>query len=272
MDHKECLAWLDANSNRDGFFYPGQASIYDLDPVTHTGKKIERSERPAAVFHMPASHEISVSNPVGSDFAEHSLIIHLLAFIYGTRLQLSEWRFDGRIPTKTTHNIHISNGTCLHFLDHVYSWWQGLGKDEKTKVINVLYVLTRARSLEWPWEAFIHQYMVFDSLYKLYEQLNSLKQKVNHKMRFEILINEYGIKSNDDLIKQIYEERNKLFHEAIWANTSICNSSQEANALYPLPYHLDRLNSRIFCKMTGYCNEYASSKWWTMGTFQFLKA
>jgi hypothetical protein len=97
---------------------------YEIDPKTHERKeKIERSERPALVFPMPASHEMSISNPAGvagSQFADDALIIHLLAFVYGTQLQITAWRFDGPIPNKSTNNIGITEEVCLDFLEYVY--------------------------------------------------------------------------------------------------------------------------------------------------------
>lgn len=92
-DHAERLEWFEEESNRDGFFYPPQMATYELAPKTHEKKrKIERSERPASVFHLPESHDLNIGNPagvVGSPFADDALIIHLLAFVYGTRLQVS---------------------------------------------------------------------------------------------------------------------------------------------------------------------------------------
>ncbi len=276
-DHAERLEWFESNSNRDGFFYPPQMATYELDLKTHERKKkIERSERSASVFHMPASHEISIGNPAGrveSAFADHALIMHLLAFLYGTRLQLTEWRFEGRIPYKPTNNVLVSEEACIDFLEHVYCWWRALGNEERTRFVNILYVLTRARSLEWEWDAFIHQYMVFDALYKLYTKLNPSRPKAGfHKQRFDVMLGEYDIPANNALIEQIYTYRSQLFHEAMWGGSSFCYGSKEKEAnAFNLPRHLGRLNSRIVCKMAGYRNEYASSVWWSFSCFLFDK-
>lgn len=271
-DHAERLEWFEEKSNRDGFFYPPQMATYELDLKTHEkNRKIERSERPASVFHLPESHDLVIGNPLGvagSPFADDALIIHLLAFVYGTRLQVSGWRFEGRIPNKSTNNIYVTDDACLDFLEHVYGWWRALENEEKRIFINILYVLTRAKSLEWDWDAFAHQYMVFDALYKLHTKLYPSREKVTHRKRFDVLLSAYGVPANDVLVDRMHIARNQLFHEAMWVDSAICYGSGDADAFY-LPHHLGRLNSRLICGISGYRNEYAGSVWWAMGCFLF---
>lgn len=273
-DHAERLEWFNEESNRDGFLYPPQVATYEFNLKTHKQERqIERSERPAPVFHLPESHDLIIDNPVGvvgSPFADDALIIHLLAFVYGTRLQVSDFRFEGRIPNESTHNIYITDETCLDFIEKVYGWWQGLGNEERKIFINILYVLTRAKSLEWDWDAFAHQYMVFDALYKLHTKLSPSKSIVSHRQRFNVLLSTYGAADNDALIKRICQARNQLFHEAMWVNSTICHGTDDTDAFH-LPHHLGRLNSRLICGISGYRNNYASSTWWTMGRFLFDK-
>ena len=88
-DHKDRLAWLNQHSNKDGFFYPPQVCTYETDLVTHKPrKKVEKTNRPASVYHLPASHQLLIDapiSPLGNSFADDALIIYLLAFVYGTR-------------------------------------------------------------------------------------------------------------------------------------------------------------------------------------------
>ncbi len=271
-DHKERLASLNQHSNQDGYFYPPQVSTYEIDLFTHKRrKKVKRTTRPASVYHLPASHQVLIDtpvSPVGNSFEDEALIIHLLAYVYGTRLQFAEWRFDGRVPIKPVHNISITEQTCLNFLKHTYAWWRDLTADQRTRFVNILYVHTRARSLEWEWDAFIHQYMTFDALFRLHTEIRPSKSKISHKKRFAVICSEYGIRSNPGLIDKIYLARNELFHEAMWTRSTIGFDSDDKDAFY-LPYHLARLNARIICSMVGYRNEYVGSVWWAMGTFLF---
>lgn len=171
-NHAERLAAIKKESNKDGFYYPPQICEYSIDLIKNNVKnKIEQSEKPATVYPFISSHRIKIENPIstiGEPTADEAAIIYLLAFIYGTRLQPSQWRFEGRIPIKSQHNIYIADDTCLHFLEHVYGWWRKQSVGQRQKFVNVLYVYTRAISLEWDWDMFVHQYMVFDALYNLH--------------------------------------------------------------------------------------------------------
>lgn len=274
-DYKERILWFEKKSHRDGFFYPPQVATYKIDSETkEIKKKIEKTERPASVYKLIPSHQICVSKPdkklkkINSDDV---LIINLLSYIYGTRLQFSDWNVEGRIPFKSQTDIVISDDVCFDFLEHVYSWWRNLNTKSQMKYINILYVLGRARSLEWEWEKFAYQYMVFDSIFNLYSSLNPEKAKdINHKKRFEILISDHGLHKNNSLVDKIYKARNKLFHEVIWAETMLGFKSDKNNTtLFSL--HLNALNSRLICGLTKYRNDYSTSEWWTRQEFGFNK-
>lgn len=272
-DHHSRLAAIQKASNKDGFYYPPQIATYNVDQITNECKeKIEQTDRPASLFFLPPSHQISIQNPIckdGEKGTDEALIIYLLAYIYGTRLMPSKWKFDGRVPIKPVNNIYITEATSLHFIEHVYTWWKTLSESQRIKFVNILYVFNRARSLEWEWDAFLHQYIVFDALYDLHHEFNPPSQKPKLKERFNILCNAYSI-FNEDLVNRIYSTRNDLFHEAMWLESTIGFGSPDKEA-YQLPFHLARLNAQIICGITGYKNEYIRQPWWVMGTIEFDK-
>lgn len=272
-DHTKRLEAIQKDSNKDGFYYPPQVVSYTVDLMTNKIKdKIERSEKPARLFFLPPSHCLSIQNPIckeGEKGTDEALIVYLLAYVYGTRLQPSRWQFDGRVPIKPINNIFISDDVCLNFLQHVYSWWIQLTKSQRIKFVNILYVYTRATSLEWDWDSFLHQYMVFDALYNFHLELKPQQKATNHKNRFQILCNEYSI-FNEDLVNRFYNARNNLFHEAMWVESTIGFGSPDRDA-YQLPYYLATLNAQIISSITGYINQYAHCPWWTMQTLEFDK-
>jgi hypothetical protein len=272
-DHSKRLEWFQKRSNRDGFYYPPEAATYHVDPKTMEQKqKVERSERPASVYALPASHILSLELPLdvsSTTCSDDALIIYLLAYLHGTRLQFADWHFEGRVPHKSTNNIFFYPEVCFHFLGHTYQWWRSATPEIRTRLINILYVLTRARSLEWDWDAFSHQYMVFDAIYNLHMALNPTSAKAqSHRTRFDVLLSAYGIPCDEDLVNKLYKARNELFHEAMWTGSSIGFGSPQRYAYY-YPHHLARLNSRLICGLVDYKNGYAGSVWWAMGTFAF---
>lgn len=273
-DHAKRLEAVQKDSNKDGFYYPPQFP-YSVDLATNKLKeKVEHSEKPASVFFLPPSHQISIQSPVcadGEKGTDEALIVYLLAYIYGTRLQPSKWKFDGRVPIKSVSHTYITDAICLDFLEHVYKWWISLTESQRIKFVNLLYVYTRATSLEWDWDAFLHQYMVFDALYNFHLEFKPyLKElKPTHKMRFNILCDAYSV-FNEELVNRIYNARNNLFHEAMWVNSTIGFGSLDGDA-YQLPYYLATLNAQLISSITGYKNEYARSPWWTRQTLEFDK-
>lgn len=272
-DYADRLKWFEGQSNRDGYYYPPEVATYTIDPRTHEKKeKVARSERPASVYSLPPSHKLVLDSPLDTSnttCSDDALIIYVLAYLYGTRLQFSDWRFEGRVPHKPTNNILFHTETCLDFLGYIYTWWLSKPPDIRTRLINILYVLTRARSLEWDWDAFIHHYMVFDAIYKLHITLNpALPKAQNHRGRFDVLLSEYGIPCDGVLVDKLYNARNDLFHEAMWVGSSIGFGSPDQDAYY-FPHHLSRLNSRLICGIVGYRNDYLESVWWAMGRFSF---
>ena len=264
-------------TNRDGYIYPPQVSTVSIDPIT--GKEIEEiknTKRPANFFYETASHTLTIKRRIVENelFFDESFIVHLIAFIYGTRLQLSRWKFDGRIPTKLRTNIIIKESTRLHFINHVYDWWSKQSFETQTKFTNVLYFYTRAVSLENEWDAFIHQYMTFDAIFSIFRELHKgkitdekLKGNLNHKNRFKKIIGHYEMPTEESIIDKIYKARNEIFHEALWTGKMI-GFGPDSSSIY-LTHHLSRLNSRFICQLATYKNDYASSGWWWMGNVMF---
>lgn len=269
-DHPQRLKWYKKHSNVDGFFYPPQIATYTQRVDGSRGRKVPRTSRPASVFQLPASHTLSIAAPLHSacPHSDAALIIHLLAFIFGTRLQFEEWRFDGRVPTDCTLAASITTPVRVHFVQEAYAWWKALPSKLRTHAVSLFYAFNRANSTEWEWDAFYQHYMVFDGLFHLHAEMTAVRKKIVHKERFAVLCASYGIPYNDQLVKKLYCARNQLFHEAMWADAMIGHRGAAQDTYY-YPHHLARLNARILCAITGYRNSFTSSVWWAMGRFHF---
>lgn len=104
-------SWIDECTNRDGYLYPPQVETVEIYP-----KKLEeirgipKTQRPALTHKLPASHEIELQEGYADGDVRNGdggLIVHLLGYIFGTRLQFYDWWHDGRVPIKSTHNINV---------------------------------------------------------------------------------------------------------------------------------------------------------------------
>jgi hypothetical protein len=267
-DHAQRLNWFSKNANADGFFYPPRIATY----VGSLSKKrrVPRTERPAAVYHLPASHELLIKAPlvVTHPYSDAVLLTQLLAFIFGTRLQLEEWRFEGRVPEKSMLPASVADEVSIAFVAHAYAWWKTLTPALRERVHNVFYAYNRAVAAEWDWDAFSQQYMVFDALFRLHTDMTSVNSRSAHRMRFTMLCQAYGIPYNEDLVTRLYNARNELFHESMWASAMIGHQTPGSETVQ-YPRHLARLNARLLCAITGYKNSFTSSVWWAMGKFYF---
>lgn len=269
-DHEQRLDWFSKNANADGFFYPPQIANYTRSGPKKRRVLIPRTERPAAVYHLPASHELSIKAPLvlTHPYSDAVLLTQLLAFIFGTRLQLEEWRFEGRVPKKSMLPASVANEVRIAFVAHAYAWWKTLAPTLRVRVHNVFYAYNRAVATEWDWDAFSQQYMVFDAIYRLHTEITSLNSRSSHKMRFTMLCEAYGIPHNEDLVTKLYNARNELFHESMWASAMIGHQAPGSETVQ-YPHHLARLNARLLCAITGYKNSFTASAWWAMGQFYF---
>lgn len=269
-DYRERQVACEADSNADGFIYPPQIALYSCKSDSARMRKLPRTTRPANVYHLPASHLIEIASPIKEvqPYSDANLLIQLVAFIFGTRLQFEEWRFDGRVPTKSVLNISITDSIRTHFLAHVYLWWRKLRPEARERVVNLFYVFNRASSAEMDWDAFYQQYMVFDGLFHLHAHLEGLSSKSGHEGRFSILCAAYGIPIDKGVVTLMFKARSSLFHEGTWAGGMMGYGTTEPGALQ-YPRHLARLNARLLCAIAGYRNSYTASIWWAMGTFWF---
>jgi hypothetical protein len=269
-DYDARRKWYFDTSNADGFFYPPLVSTYELREDGSPERKVPRTTRPAQVFHLLASHELLIEDPVEAalPYTDAALIIQLLAFSFGTRMQFEPWRVDGRIPIKSVAGYYIDDKLRTAFIDHAYSTWKTLNAIQRTRLINLFYVYNRATSVDWDWDSFTQQYMIFDALYKYHVDRQSLKGAESHKQRFMTLCTYYGIPFDSNLVDKLYKARNELFHEAMWVGAMVGYAAADRDA-HHFPKHLQRLNARLLYAMTGWRNSFTSSVWWAMGRFLF---
>jgi hypothetical protein len=116
LDFQEGLRFIEKFENLDGYIYPPTIKSVELDLATmdHV-RNIRKSDKPANLFSLPASHSLKIANSLSGDklrYGDSGLLVHLLAFFFGTRLQFSDWRFDRKVPTKRM------NSFCMHLTYH----------------------------------------------------------------------------------------------------------------------------------------------------------
>ena len=170
-------------TNTDGFLYPPHSYHVTLNPRTQKRRrKVPGTDRPALLHPVAPSHQLDLSEPISQEELRRGaggFLIHLLAYLFGIRLQFHDWWFDSRVPVKIfqTHNTYVRQATVEDFLSHSYKTWRNWGPSEKMLITNVLFMHSRAPSYEWDWERFTFEYMVLDGCWKLAESIHGIKGK-----------------------------------------------------------------------------------------------
>lgn len=265
--------WVNKYKNKDGFVYPPLERRVKYDILEgKAGKRIPNTERPALLHKMPPSHvlslDVNVTNNNSLRKADSGFIMHLLSYIFGTRIQFHDWWIDGRVPVKPTHNIHFIHSVIEDFISHSYKTWKSWHDKERNFFTNILYMYSRAPSYEWDWERFLFEYIVFDAAFYLSAKMYRCKAN-SHKAQFKSGCDKFGIPFNGNLIDEIYKLRNGLFHYALWGGGQPCTAD---NNSFMQPYNLRRFNARLLPALLGYKTPFIQTEWWHLGTYSFDKA
>ena len=274
----EVAKHLRLRTNRDGYVYPPQtvsvvaSQVADGRLLQDNEKKWEEvpnSERPALLHRLPASHELSISNPpVGLIFRESdgAFLMHLASYLFGVRLQFHDWWFDGRVPVVSTHNIFVTPQGANNFFSHSYNTWKNWEPDHRYLFTNILYMNSRSPSYEWDWEQFIIDYMVLDSCYHISSKLYKIKGN-NDIRQIKNMCDHFGLATDDSSIRIIVRLRHNLFHKALWDGSHPCTAIP-ADAWRQVNM-LRNLNQRLIAAIIRFDTEYINIPWSNRGTCLF---
>ncbi len=238
----EALISLKKYLHEDGYFYPPMQKTITVDSRGRD-RTVPKTKRPAHLFRLPASHELEMTYEPEPNIREGSagFVIHLLTFLFGTRLQFADWYFDGRVPLGRRGRFAISvthREQAERYLDHCFKTWSVWPESEKKRFTNILYMFSRACVYEWDWEEFIIQYIVLDALWKMGEELLQLPAKTPHKGRARALCAHFSCDVDKWIepkwidVDKMAKLRNDLFHETLW------HGGRASSTIGDLPYHM----------------------------------
>lgn len=261
-NYDEGLTLVEQYTHEDGFLYPPLGWR-----VNESGEEVLKTRRPAHLHPVTASHELSLHFSGTTEDLRRGpggIVIRLLAYLFGVRLQFEGWWLDGRVPMRSTHSIHVNKAVAGDFLSNCYQIWRKWPERKQKLISNLLFMHSRAPSYEWDWERFMVEYLVFDGCWNL----SGLVAK-KHRDRIQILCDKWCIPTDVALIDRIVVLRNDLFHETFWDKSQPCTGvSSEA---FLQAYNLRRLNQRLIPALLGYNNSYVQTSWWALGTCLFEK-
>jgi hypothetical protein len=262
-DFEKTVAQFKEESNRDGFFYPSPQHTVTLPdwPDESRREPVPRTERPAHLFFMKSSHSLKIDNSAAADPVDDaSFLVQAIAYLYGTRLQLEGFQFDGRIPSEqSTHPVHVTATAAHRFLGRAYSEWKAQPADRRLKFTNVLYMHAKAPSYDWTWEQFLIEYLVNDALFDI-SQRTGLTSPVSHEDRIRELCARLGVWCPPTApVTELVAMRNELFHEAMWEGERPGYRIKEQT--YRLAGDLRALNQRLISALLSGRSIYTQNPW-----------
>ena len=206
--------------HEDGHLYP--TVLPSVIVVSALGRKTPRTRRPAHLYQVPPSHNLYIApQRHESNIREGSagFVIHLLGFLFRTRLQFADWFYDGRIPVDFTGTFALARDPIQagNYISNAYETWSNWPEVERTRFTNILYMHSRVSAYEWDWEQFTLEYMILDACWKMGQKLFKLHAKTNAD-RIPVLCKAMGVEPHHlgiDL-KTMTDLRNDLFHEGLW--------------------------------------------------------
>jgi len=114
--------FIEKHLHKDGYFYPPTVKTIIVNRLRP--RTIPKTKRPAHLYQLPVSHTLdipSVKNELNIREGAAGFMIHLLAFLFQTRLQFADWAFDGRIPIRKQPSVGpFEAGRCL---SQAYKVW-----------------------------------------------------------------------------------------------------------------------------------------------------
>jgi len=220
------------------------------------------------MLRMPASHTLTISGCTEDDpkRGAAAFLVHFIAFIYGTRLQFSDWWVDGKVPFKNRQgtDVGVMDSDVKEIVKAACLKWSSLPSNEmRAAFTNALFFHGKMLSTDWEWEKFLIEYIVFDALW-FATGLKSRFGDVKHKERLRRAASEYRLCVIEERFKELVDLRNDLFHQCIWAERMPGEAGKSMSVAYA-PWHLRRFNSVLILSFVTETEALESYNWTSLG-------
>lgn len=260
---------VETDANVDGYLYPYLVHRARSNDNGNTWEKIPKSERPALLRRLPATHRIELPDlPDDQETARYGLagfIVHFLGFLYGRRFQFHDWWVDGRVAlNRSSDHSEPREDDAAYSIDRGIATWSSWPERQRIVALNVLFLKSRAHVYELEWERFQAEYQIFDALYAIARKLK-LVTKVAHRDRIPAMCQAFGIPTDQSRVDTIVRLRNDVIHEALWDGRMPGEARSPSS--FSASLWLDGLSRRVTIALLGMNGEYVRSFWWSRSHF-----
>lgn len=247
------------SSNKRWWIYPPIVVTAHTQPFQQERQVQPHSRRPAHLWSLPASHQLTLKHD--SDQRElGDILIQTLAFLSNTRLQFEDWSHEGRRVVRKERVTSFMGGFCQRHLPEtlwqVCERYSSLTPRQRQALRCILHQRNRVHIYHWTWEKFQCLYHAMDACWafltpkgrhKKWEGTGQVDAAGgDHCRRMELMQEHLNIDAHQDdtdVFKQWVERRNNLAHEATWASgiPGYTSSPDDHRLIASLNHFLDRL-------------------------------
>jgi len=181
-------------------------------------------------------------------------------------VQFCDWWIDGRIPIKSNVYVNVTVNSAQNFVSKAIETWMYLTEKNKSIATNLLYLYSKSGSLEWDWERFQLECIVFDACSKIGMERAKIK-KERYPKHFNVICEAFGLEHNKQWFDIFIKLRTDLFHEALWDGGQP-NTFRSSDSFFS-PYHFRKFNHRLITAIFANSSAYTKSKWWLLHHDQF---
>lgn len=218
-------------------------------------------------YQIPSTHVMNIANAThGREFGE--LSISILGLLEGMLLIPQEWKrfYRAAIKPNTLSDLLCSKTEIEEVLKIVQTFLEANSSiNIRRNLFGAIHWLLFSQSYEQEFEIFAWQYIVMDTCFRLYVDINAIpkKQQPYHYLRPSFLANAYSIPEPSWAIVngnecELSKLRNEFFHEGRYAGHPIgfALSTMKPN----IKLQLISFNTRLILGILGVNCEYVRSR------------
>ena len=245
IEREELIAWIERNGYQDGptshdtWIYPPMVYSERVYHGIGPSEVVPKSRRPSHLWSPDATHRLVLSDDIPDPGNNNqrlipSVLLEAIAFLFATRLQFADWRFDSRVPVHGGNPFLLHDEHLTQCMNYIVQRCLSLSKPQLVYLRNILFLYNKVRCYEWEWEQFAWTYTVVDGCWRFLsdkgEGTGEIKtaglKRVTHGKRLIHMCEQLGIglnedgeielKDDKDVLEFAVHVRNELIHEFTW--------------------------------------------------------
>jgi|GEM_PF-2556841 hypothetical protein len=231
-------------------------------------------------YKLPSTHQIE--GPLVSPDPEFrngmgAFILGLLSVLYDCRLQWETLWHEGYVRSATSDRVHLAQfpgrDDFAVFFERAMAYWDSMDPIQLEWFLKALFYHQKANGYAHGFEAFYADYTTLEAVWHHGISMGYWEDDGNrhHGQRLHKIASRLGMIEGDHLhrktdvcldhrcnaIRNIYEDRNRLFHESLWSER---RGILSGNLSLPAR-NIHQFTKRVLVACLGFRNGFTRSTW-----------